>query len=113
MGRQGIERKNILPISSVFTEQIGRFGSQKVLLVERFDRQLHSSGRYWLRLVQEDFCQATATPSSLRYERDGGPGILEIARILRGSVSRDQDLACLLKAQLLFWTLAEISVVLL
>ena len=50
MGRQGIERKNILPISSVFTEQIGRFGSQKVLLVERFDRQLHSSGRYWLRL---------------------------------------------------------------
>jgi serine/threonine-protein kinase HipA len=32
--------------------------------------------------------------------------VLDIARILRGSVSRDADLACLLKAQLLFWMLA-------
>jgi len=85
---------------------IGRFGSQKVLVVERFDRQLHSSGKYWLRLVQEDFCQATATPSSLKYEADGGPGLLDIARILRGSVNRDDDLTRLLKAQLLFWMLA-------
>lgn len=85
---------------------IGQFGSQKVLIVERFDRQLHSSGKYWLRLVQEDFCQATATPSSTKYERDGGPGVPEIARILRNSISRDQDLACLLKAQILFWMLA-------
>ena len=50
---------------------IGQFGSQKALVVERFDRQLHSSGKYWLRLVQEDFCQASATPSSMKYERDG------------------------------------------
>ncbi len=84
----------------------GQFGSQKVLIVERFDRQLHSSGKYWLRLVQEDFCQATATSSSMKYERDGGPGVLEISRILRGSVDRDHDLECLLKAQLLFWMLA-------
>jgi len=51
-----------LPVANC---EIGRFGSQKVLVVERFDRQLHSSGKYWLRLVQEDFCQATATPSSM------------------------------------------------
>ena len=88
---------------------IGRFGSQKVLVVERFDRQCHSSGKYWLRLVQEDFCQATAMPSSLKYERDGGPGLLDIARILRGSVNRNQDLACLVKAQILFWMLAAID----
>jgi serine/threonine-protein kinase HipA len=85
---------------------IGQFGSQKALVVERFDRQLHSSGKYWLRLVQEDFCQATATPSSKKYERDGGPGVLDIAKILSGSVHRDADLACLLKAQILFWMLA-------
>jgi serine/threonine-protein kinase HipA len=85
---------------------IGRFGSQKVLVVERFDRQLHSSGKYWLRLVQEDFCQATATPSSMKYESDRGPGLLDLARILRGSVNRDADLECLLKAQILFWMLA-------
>lgn len=86
--------------------EIRRFGVQKVLVVERFDRQLHSSGKYWLRLVQEDFCQATATPSFLKYERDGGPGMLDIARILRGSINRDADLSCLLKAQIIFWMLA-------
>jgi len=92
-----------LPVASC---EIGRFGSQKVLIVRRFDRQLHSSGKYWLRLVQEDFCQATATPSSMKYESDRGPGSLDIARILRGSVNRDADLTCLLKAQILFWMLA-------
>jgi serine/threonine-protein kinase HipA len=92
-----------LPVASC---EIGQFGSQKVLMVERFDRQLHSSGKYWLRLVQEDFCQATATPSSMKYESDRGPGLLDIARILRGSIKRDADLACLLKAQILFWMLA-------
>lgn len=85
---------------------IGRFGSQKVLVVERFDRQLDPSGKYWLRLVQEDFCQASATPSSMKYESDRGPGLLDLARILRGSINRDADLACLLKAQTLFWMLA-------
>ena len=92
-----------LPVAAC---EIGRFGSQKVLVVERFDRQLHSSRKYWLRLVQEDFCQATATPSSMKYESDRGPGLLDIARILRGSVNRDHDLSCLLKAQILFWMLA-------
>lgn len=86
--------------------EMGQFGSQKVLIVQRFDRILHRSGAYWLRLVQEDFCQTLAVPSSLKYERDGGPGILEIAAILRGSANRDADLECLLKAQILFWMLA-------
>jgi serine/threonine-protein kinase HipA len=86
--------------------EILQFGSTKALVVTRFDRALHSSGRYWLRLPQEDFCQATATPSSLKYESDGGPGLDSIARILQGSESRDDDLATLLRAQLLFWMLA-------
>ncbi|ATE59336.1 type II toxin-antitoxin system HipA family toxin [Thauera sinica] len=86
--------------------QIQRFGEQKVLVVERFDRRLASSNDYWLRLPQEDFCQATGTPPHLKYEADGGPGLLDIARILHGSESREADLATLLKAQLLFWMLA-------
>jgi len=88
---------------------IGIFGRQKVLIVKRFDRQLHASGKYWLRLVQEDFCQATGTPGSRKYEADGGPGILELAAILRGSTRRDEDLACLIKAQILFWMLAAVD----
>lgn len=85
---------------------MGKFGEYKVLIVERFDRVLHSSGKYWLRLVQEDLCQATATPSYKKYEADGGPGTLGIARILQSSTQRDQDLMTLFKAQLLFWMLA-------
>ncbi len=85
---------------------MGRFGSQKALIVERFDRLLHSSGRYWLRLVQEDFCQALGLPSSRKYEADGGPGIPELARVLGGSENREKDLAALLIAQIVFWMLA-------
>ena len=86
--------------------EIRRFGEQKVLVVERFDRRLATSGDYWLRLPQEDFCQATGTPPNLKYEADGGPGLIDIARVLHSSESREADLATLLKAQLLFWMLA-------
>ncbi|MGE5386992.1 MAG: type II toxin-antitoxin system HipA family toxin [Betaproteobacteria bacterium] len=86
--------------------EIGHFGAQKALIVERFDRRLHPSGNYWLRLPQEDFCQATGTPGSAKYEADGGPGLVGIARILQGSEARDADLATLMRAQLLFWMLA-------
>ena len=89
--------------------EIGRFGTQKALIVERFDRHLHASGNYWLRLPQEDFCQATGTPASAKYESEGGPGLLDIARILQGSAARDSDLATLMRAQLLFWMLAAID----
>jgi serine/threonine-protein kinase HipA len=92
-----------VPVAPCF---ISSFGEYKVLIVERFDRALHSSGKYWLRLMQEDMCQATSTPSHRKYEADGGPGIMNIARILQTSVNRDADLLCLFKAQLLFWMLA-------
>ena len=82
------------------------FGAQKVLAVERFDRQLHSSGRWLMRLPQEDFCQALGVPSHLKYEADGGPGVLDLARILHQSVSAREDLRTLLAAQLIFWMLA-------
>ena len=93
----------------VAPSRIARFGTQKVLIVERFDRQLHPSGKYWLRLPQEDFCQATGTPADSKYESDGGPGLIEIAAILQGSEARDADLATLMRAQLLFWLLAAID----
>ena len=89
--------------------EIGHFGAQKALIVERFDRQLHHSGNYWLRLPQEDFCQATGTPASRKYEVDGGPGLIEIAKILQGSVVRDDDLTTFMRAQVVFWMLAAMD----
>jgi serine/threonine-protein kinase HipA len=86
--------------------EIGEFSGQKVLIVERFDRQLHSSGRFWLRLMQEDFAQATGTPWHRKYQSDGGPGIEDIARILRGAIDALTDLTTLFRAQVLFYLLA-------
>jgi len=92
-----------IPIANA---EIGEFGTHKVLMVERFDRALHSDGKYWLRLMQEDFAQATGTPWHRKYQADGGPGIIAIARILRGSQESLRDLTTLFRAQILFWMLA-------
>jgi serine/threonine-protein kinase HipA len=98
-----ILREYGLPVASC---ELAEFGSAKALVVARFDRQLHTSKKYWLRLPQEDFCQATGTPSVSKYESDGGPGLVSIARVLQGSDARDEDIGTLLRAQLLFWMLA-------
>ena len=92
-----------LPIASC---DIGEFGAHKVLIVERFDRQMHSSGRFWLRLMQEDFAQATGTEWHRKYQSDGGPGVLELAGLLQGSIEPQRDLETLFKAQLVFFLLA-------
>jgi serine/threonine-protein kinase HipA len=83
-----------------------RFNSQKVLAVQRFDRQFSSTGDRLIRLMQEDFCQALGFPSHLKYQADGGPGLDAMARVLSGSRQSPIDLERLFKAQLLFWILA-------
>ncbi|RZT42619.1 type II toxin-antitoxin system HipA family toxin [Cupriavidus agavae] len=82
------------------------FGTQRVLSVKRFDRQMHSSGTWIMRLPQEDFCQALGLPSHLKYEADGGPGMTDLAGVLRQSVNAGRDLDTLLAAQIVFWMLA-------
>jgi serine/threonine-protein kinase HipA len=84
---------------------IATFGRTKVLIVERFDRRLARAGTHWLRLPQEDFCQATGTPASQKYEADGGPGMVRIAALLGNSEARDEDIRTFLKAQIVFWML--------
>ncbi|CAE6786843.1 type II toxin-antitoxin system HipA family toxin [Paraburkholderia haematera] len=92
-----------LPVANT---EIMTFGKQRVLSVERFDRQLHSSGQWLLRLPQEDFCQVYGVPSHRKYENEGGPGVLDLARILQQSASAQQDIETLLASQILFWMLA-------
>ncbi len=92
-----------IPIASCEVEQ---FGDSKVLVVERFDRKLVGNGQYWLRLPQEDMCQALGKPPSLKYEADGGPGMADILKLLRGSRVSQQDRIHFFKAQVLFWMLA-------
>ncbi|MBB5461176.1 type II toxin-antitoxin system HipA family toxin [Paraburkholderia sp. Cpub6] len=92
-----------LPVANT---EVLRFGKQRVLAVERFDRQMHSSGNWLLRLPQEDFCQVYGVPSHRKYENAGGPGVLDLARILQQSVEARQDIETLLASQILFWMLA-------
>jgi serine/threonine-protein kinase HipA len=95
-----------LPVAETRIEQ---FDAHKVLVVERFDRQLHDGGRYWRRIMQEDFCQATGTPWHRKYQSDGGPGLLQIAEVLQSSIEAQRDLMTLFNAQLAFFLLAAID----
>jgi serine/threonine-protein kinase HipA len=85
------------------------FGSYRVLVVERFDRRLSSAGKWWLRLPQEDFCQATGTQPGLKYESDGGPGIRRIMDVLLGSTNAERDRLTFFRTQMLFWVLGAID----
>lgn len=85
------------------------FGTFKTLVVERFDRRLADDRSWWLRLPQEDFCQATGTPPALKYENDGGPGIRKIMDLLLGSEQTAEDRRDFMKTQLVFWLLAGID----
>ncbi len=86
--------------------EIASFEDQKVLIVERFDRRLAAGGSWWIRLPQEDFCQASGTSPGAKYESDGGPGIADIMKILLGAREALADRQTFLKAQVLFWMLA-------
>jgi serine/threonine-protein kinase HipA len=55
---------------------------RKLMVVRRYDRVVHPDGSIE-RLHQEDFCQATGTPPSQKYEDDGGPSLKRIADILQ------------------------------
>lgn len=88
-----------LPVAST---RIARFGDKLVLVVERFDRQWARDGRL-LRRPQEDMCQALSVPPTRKYEDHGGPGIVDLLRLLTASDRPDVDRAMVMKAQIAFW----------
>lgn len=85
------------------------FGRFKTLVVERFDRRLAEDQTWWLRLPQEDFCQATGTPPGLKYENDGGPGMRRVMDLLLASERASGDRRDFMRTQLVFWLLAAID----
>ncbi|QEX14890.1 toxin HipA [Hypericibacter terrae] len=88
-----------LPVNSATIET---FGKTKALVIERFDRRWTRDGRL-LRLPQEDCCQALSVPPSRKYQSDGGPGLVDIIDLLKGSDTPDEDRKTVFKAQILFW----------
>jgi serine/threonine-protein kinase HipA len=55
-----------------------------VFISRRYDRA--EIGGRWHRLHQEDFCQALSVVPAKKYQSDGGPGIAQIAVVLRDSI---------------------------
>jgi serine/threonine-protein kinase HipA len=78
------------------------FGKTAALVIERFDRKWTNDERL-LRIPQEDFCQALSCPPSLKYQSQGGPGIVDGLKLLKGSDTPAEDQKAFLKAQVLFW----------
>ena len=78
------------------------FGKTKALVIERFDRTWTKDGRL-LRIPQEDCCQALSTPPTRKYQNEGGPGMVDILTLLKGSDIPADDQKNFLKAQILYW----------
>ncbi|MCH8489798.1 MAG: type II toxin-antitoxin system HipA family toxin [Oceanicaulis sp.] len=81
---------------------IAAFGQRKVLVIERFDREWTHDDRL-VRLPQEDCCQALSVPSSRKYQSHGGPGIVDILKLLSQSDQPSRDQAAFFKSQIIFW----------
>lgn len=89
--------------------KIQQFGSQKVLVVKRFDRQPSANGSWIIRIPQEDMCQAFGLSPGMKYESEGGPGIQEIMDLLIGAKNSEQDRKTFFKTQIVLWLLAAID----
>ena len=91
-----------LPCARVSMET---FEGMRALVVERFDRRWTRDGRL-LRLPQEDACQALSVPPALKYEADGGPGMVALLTLLKASDDPAADQRLFLKSQVFFWLLS-------
>ncbi len=94
-----------LPIAKA---DIQVFGATKTLVVERFDRRWTKDGRL-LRLPQEDCCQALSVPSTRKYQSEGGPSLVDILRLFKGSDTAALDQTIVFKAQIFFWLIGAID----
>jgi serine/threonine-protein kinase HipA len=86
--------------------EIARIADRPCLVVERFDRD--RDGATTTRRHQEDLCQALGVAPGLKYHAEGGPGLREVAGLLR-DVSRrgGADVLALIRATALNYILGN------
>jgi serine/threonine-protein kinase HipA len=87
--------------------EVRLFDGKPVIVVERFDRVWREGVLY--RLPQEDLCQALGVSPARKYQADGGPGIVDIMKLLAGAARPREDRLTFMKAQLVFWLLGAID----
>lgn len=88
-----------LPVNKA---EMHTFGDTRALVIERFDRRWTKDKRL-LRLPQEDCCQALSVPPTRKYQSEGGPGLVRILDLLKGSDQPTADRITIVKAQMFFW----------
>lgn len=78
---------------------------QAYIVIERYDRLPPAPGSDLPRRIhQEDMCQALGLMPTAKYQEDGGPGILQIATLIRRvSASPEVDVERFLKANMFNW----------
>jgi serine/threonine-protein kinase HipA len=82
-----------------------RFEDEIAISVERYDRL--RSGNRVIRVHQEDVCQALGVPPTRKYQNDGGPGVVQIAELLKTySSNPDEDVQTLADAIGFNWLIA-------
>ena len=93
-----------MPTPKCWTE---RFGDIPVIVVQRYDRvrrdgkrvlRIDQTGGRVERIHQEDCCQALGVHPDKKYQRDGGPGVKEIMRLLEGSGNPAADRETVMRA---------------
>ncbi|HUW87374.1 MAG TPA: HipA domain-containing protein [Candidatus Paceibacterota bacterium] len=68
---------------NVCESEITSFNNLRVFIAKRYDRLLNQESGIYVRLHQEDFCQALSVAPTKKYQfEDGGPGVGEIARLI-------------------------------
>lgn len=88
---------------------VANFAGIKALVVERFDRAWKDESNQWIRLAQEDCCQAMGVSSVLKYQSDGGPSIFDMMNLFLGSSTPLKDRAQFMKTVFLFWVMGAID----
>jgi serine/threonine-protein kinase HipA len=64
---------------------VSQFGDETAVVVERYDRRIDTNGAF-LRIHQEDLCQALGFHPSRKYQNEGGPTPPQIGRLLRSAM---------------------------
>jgi len=61
--------------------RVATFDGEQALVVERYDR-VRREGQ-WVRVHQEDLCQALGIDPAAKYQNEGGPGAAQIVQLFR------------------------------
>jgi serine/threonine-protein kinase HipA len=84
---------------------VAHFENETAIVIERYDRRRTESG--FIRVHQEDTCQALGVPPTRKYENEGGPGAIAIVDLLRTySGEREEDVASFRDALVFNWLIA-------